>query len=50
MGNRIGLENVRKRLELMYGGRGRLFLEENRPRGVKVMVEVPYGQDTGDHR
>lgn len=42
MGNRIGLENVRKRLELMYGDRGRLFLEENKPRGVKVAIEIPY--------
>jgi signal transduction histidine kinase len=42
MGNRIGLENVRKRLELMYGDRGRLFLEENKPHGVKVVVEIPY--------
>jgi len=49
-GNNIGLGNVRKRLELMYGDRGRLFLEENKPHGVKVVVEIPYGQDPSSHR
>jgi signal transduction histidine kinase len=48
-GNNIGLGNVRKRLELMYGDRGRMVLEENEPAGVKVTIEIPYGQDTSSH-
>ncbi|MGD0657469.1 MAG: sensor histidine kinase [Syntrophorhabdales bacterium] len=40
-GNGIGLANVRERIRLMYEDRGRLFLEENTPRGVKAIVEVP---------
>jgi sensor histidine kinase YesM len=49
-GNNVGLGNIRKRLELMYGDRGRLFLEENKPSGVKVVVEMPYETDTSRHR
>jgi sensor histidine kinase YesM len=41
-GGGVGLENVRKRLHLHYGGKGRLELEENKPRGVRVTVELPY--------
>jgi sensor histidine kinase YesM len=48
-GNNIGLDNIKKRLELMYGNAGRLFLEENKPRGVKVVVEIPYETVTSDH-
>ncbi len=42
MGNGISLENIRKRLDLLYQGRGRLFFEENKPSGVKVLIEIPY--------
>jgi sensor histidine kinase YesM len=41
-GNGIGISNIRDRLELMYGGRGRLVLEENSPSGVKATIEIPY--------
>ncbi len=37
----IGLANVRERIRLIYEDRGRLLLEENTPRGVKAIVEVP---------
>jgi sensor histidine kinase YesM len=37
----IGLANIRKRLDLAYGGRARLLFEENKPRGVKVTIEIP---------
>ncbi len=40
-GNGIGLDNIRKRLYLLYGGRARLVLEENRPAGVRATVELP---------
>jgi LytS/YehU family sensor histidine kinase len=42
----VGMINVRKRLRLLYGERGRLLIEENKPTGVKAVVEVPKG---GDH-
>jgi sensor histidine kinase YesM len=41
-GNGIGLSNIRDRLKLMYGERGRLALEENSPHGVKATIEIPY--------
>ncbi len=37
----IGLANVRERIRLIYGDRGRLLLEENSPHGVRAIVEVP---------
>jgi sensor histidine kinase YesM len=48
-GNNIGLSNIKQRLELMYGNAGQLFLEENKPRGVKVVVEIPYETGTSNH-
>jgi sensor histidine kinase YesM len=39
----VGLDNVRERLEALYGGNGRMILEENRPVGLKVTLEVPCG-------
>jgi len=46
----FGISNVRERLQSLYGNRGRLILEENRPSGLKAIIEVPYGTDQGDHR
>jgi LytS/YehU family sensor histidine kinase len=40
-GNCIGLDNIRRRLSLLYGERGRLFFEDNSPSGVKVVIEIP---------
>jgi signal transduction histidine kinase len=40
-GSGVGLENIRKRLGLLYGERGRLLFEENVPSGVKVTIEIP---------
>jgi sensor histidine kinase YesM len=40
-GSGIGLENVRRRLAIMYGDAGRLVIEENSPRGVKAIIEIP---------
>ncbi len=45
-GNGIGLENVRKRLELAYEKRGCLVFEENEPEGIRVIVEIPF--ETGE--
>jgi sensor histidine kinase YesM len=37
----VGLINVRERLRLLYGEKGRLVVEEAKPRGVKAVIEVP---------
>ena len=46
----FGLSNVRERLQSLYGDKGRLILEENRPSGLKAIIEVPHGTEQGDHR
>lgn len=48
-GNGIGLDNIRKRLDLLYQGRGKLTFEENEPSGVKVVIEIPYETDSSHH-
>jgi sensor histidine kinase YesM len=45
----IGLENTKDRLMAMYGKKGRLILEENRPTGLKAIIEVPYVKPEGDY-
>jgi LytS/YehU family sensor histidine kinase len=49
-GRGVGLENIRKRLGLLYAGKGQLVIEENRPTGVRVTVEIPYETGAGNHR
>jgi len=43
-GNGIGLENIRKRIQMFCNGDGdgRLILEKNKPSGVKAIIEIPY--------
>lgn len=41
----IGLANIRERLESLYKGTAQLILEENKPSGLKAIIEVP--DDTG---
>lgn len=41
----MGIENLRKRLQSIYGDKAGLILEENRPTGLKAIIEVPYEQD-----
>ena len=38
----IGINNVSTRLENIYGDKGSLVLKENRPSGIKAIIEVPY--------
>ena len=38
----VGLSNVRERLQSLYGDKGHLILEENRPSGLKAIIEIPY--------
>jgi len=41
----VGLSNVRERLQSLYGDKGHLILEENRPSGLKAIIEIPYDAD-----
>jgi sensor histidine kinase YesM len=45
----IGLDNIEKRLQLLYGEHGRLFLEENRPSGVRAVIEILYETGVTNH-
>ena len=38
----FGLSNIRDRIRRVYSGRGRLMIEENKPRGVIATIEIPY--------
>jgi len=38
----FGLTNIRDRIRRMYSNNGRLEIEENKPRGVKAAIEIPY--------
>jgi signal transduction histidine kinase len=40
-GSGVGLANIRERLAALYGDKGKLTLEENQPRGVISVIEVP---------
>jgi sensor histidine kinase YesM len=37
----VGMANVRDRLALLYGEKGHLKIEENKPHGVKATIEMP---------
>jgi LytS/YehU family sensor histidine kinase len=37
----VGIANVRERLGLLFGEKGRLMIEENKPQGVRTIIEVP---------
>jgi sensor histidine kinase YesM len=37
----VGIANVRERIQLLYGKKGRLILEENKPHGIRAIIEVP---------
>jgi len=41
----MGIANIRERLKSLYGEGGRLILEENRPSGLRAIIEVPYERD-----
>jgi len=38
----LGLASVKERLQSLYGNDAHFLLEENRPSGVKAVIEVPY--------
>jgi LytS/YehU family sensor histidine kinase len=37
----VGLRNVQERIKLIYGDSGHIVIEENKPAGVKVIIEIP---------
>ena len=37
----VGIANVRERLALLFGEKGRLIIEENTPHGVRAAIEIP---------
>lgn len=41
-GDGVGLTNIQKRLQILYGGSASLSLEPNSPRGLRAVIEVPY--------
>jgi sensor histidine kinase YesM len=41
----FGLSNIKERLHSLFGDKGRLIFEENRPSGMKAVIEVPYDRD-----
>lgn len=42
--SRVGITNVRERLGLLFGEKGRLIIEENKPHGVRAIIEVPISE------
>jgi sensor histidine kinase YesM len=45
----VGIANVKERLHLLYGEKGHLRLEENKPNGLRVIIEVPKHESQCDH-
>ena len=41
----VGLSNILERLESLYENEGQLIMEENRPSGLRIFLEVPYGRN-----
>jgi sensor histidine kinase YesM len=46
----VGIGNVRERIKLLYGEKGRFILEENKPNGVRAIIEVPTHDVQSHHR
>jgi sensor histidine kinase YesM len=44
----VGMGNVRERLRMLYGEKGRLLIEENKPSGVKAIIDIP--KEGGDQK
>jgi len=40
----LGIANVRERLGLLFGEKGRLIIEENNPHGVRATIEMPINE------
>ena len=49
-GSGVGIANVKERIKLLYGEKGRLILEENKPSGVRAIIAVPRNDLQSHHR
>ncbi|MES2993001.1 MAG: histidine kinase [Pseudomonadota bacterium] len=47
-GTGVGLNNIRERLQLLYGSKGSMTVAENQPSGTVVTLTVPYQAQTRD--
>jgi len=47
-GTGIGLNNIRERLQLLYGNKASMTVAENAPTGTLVTLTVPYQAQTRD--
>jgi sensor histidine kinase YesM len=45
----VGIGNVRERIKLLFEEKGRLIFEENKPSGVRAIIEVPKHDVQSDH-
>jgi sensor histidine kinase YesM len=45
----VGVANVKERIRLLYGDKGRFILEENNPVGVIAVIEVPRDELQSNH-
>jgi LytS/YehU family sensor histidine kinase len=41
-GTRVGLANIRERLQVLYRGAASVEIGENEPQGTRVVIELPY--------
>lgn len=44
-GDGVGLTNIQKRLQILYGDSATLSLQPNKPRGLRAIIEVPYEEN-----
>ncbi len=49
VGKGVGLANVQQRLKALYGEQACLFLEKNKPMGLRVIIEVPCEKSSCHH-
>ena len=45
-GTGVGLNNIRERLQLLYGSKASMTVAENSPSGMLVTLTVPYQAET----
>jgi LytS/YehU family sensor histidine kinase len=49
-GTGIGLNNIRERLQALFGDRAALVISANAPTGAQVTIEVPLESTDSNHR
>ncbi len=46
----IGLSNIRDRLQTLFDGEGKFIIQENKPSGLKAIIEIPNEKNQSPHR